>query len=433
MSMVEAIRLALGSMRTNKMRSLLTLLGIIIGIASVITIQTIGAAMKNEATEGLARLGASDLQVSVQDRPDEDAETVSLPGEEGDEEMYYYGSSVSNEEDELTPDMLNDLREQFGDVIDGVGIGENSYLSGNVVNESGESSVQINGVNPDYLRMNSVEVEYGRAITDEDLDNNRKVVVLGPEAVDTLFHGDASAALGSEVSLISSDDDETLFRVVGVYKGDNDQGFFGGGFGMANAYIPYTSFKEIASYSSLLGQVSVRLSPETDREQVKADIQGYFDGIYAANENAMVRVSDFQKQVDEVNSVIGSMSLAVTAIGGISLLVGGIGVMNIMLVTVTERTREIGVRKALGARRRDIRLQFIIEAMIVCLLGGIIGVVLGGGLGMFAASFVGAVVLPPLDGVLISLLFSMAIGMFFGYYPANKAAKLNPIEALRYE
>ncbi|MEJ4099230.1 ABC transporter permease [Corynebacterium mastitidis] len=430
--MVEAIRLALGSMRTNKMRSLLTLLGIIIGIASVITIQTIGAAMKNEAAEGLARLGASDLQVSVQDRPDEDEETASLPGEEGDEEMYFYGSSVSNEEDELTPDMLNDLREQFGDAIDGVGIGENSYLSGNVVNESGESSVQINGVNPDYLRMNAVEVEYGRAITDEDLENNRKVVVLGPEAVDTLFHGDASAALGSEVSLISSDEDETLFRVVGVYKGD-DQGFFGGGFGMANAYVPYTSFKEIASYSSLLSQVSVRLSPEADREQVKADIQGYFDGIYAANENAMVRVSDFQSQVDEVNSVIGSMSLAVTAIGGISLLVGGIGVMNIMLVTVTERTREIGVRKALGARRRDIRLQFIIEAMIVCLLGGIIGVLLGGALGMFASSFVGSVVLPPLDGVLISLLFSMAIGMFFGYYPANKAAKLNPIEALRYE
>ena len=120
-------------------------------------------------------------------------------------------------------------------------------------------------------------------------------------------------------------------------------------------------------------------------------------------------------------------------IGGISLLVGGIGVMNIMLITVTERTREIGVRKALGARRRDIKWQFVIEAMIVCLVGGLIGIILGSALGMLGASLMGTFVFPPLSAVLISIGFSLAIGLFFGYYPAAKAAKLDPIDALRYE
>ncbi|KQB86983.1 ABC transporter permease [Corynebacterium lowii] len=427
MSTLEAIRLALGSMRNNKMRSLLTLLGIIIGIASVITIQTIGAAMKSEATEGLARLGASDLQVAVQDRPDE--EDLANYGASG--EMYFYGSSVSEEEDELTLDMLDRLRDRFGDRIDGVSIGDGTTTSGNVVNDAGQLSVQISGINEDYLRMNSVDVEYGRGITRDDLDNSRKVVVISPEAVTDLFQGDTSAALGSEVSLMV-DDEETLFTVVGVYKGGSQGGLFGG-FNTPSVYIPYPAMKDVSSYPSLLGQVSVRLSTDAEREQTISEVQNFFDGIYASNENSMVVVSDFQNQVDDVNSVINSMSLAVSAIGGISLLVGGIGVMNIMLVTVTERTREIGVRKALGARRRDIRLQFIVEAMIVCLLGGIIGVLLGGALGMFIASFVGSVVFPPISGVLIALFFSMGIGMFFGFYPANKAAKLNPIEALRYE
>ena len=136
---------------------------------------------------------------------------------------------------------------------------------------------------------------------------------------------------------------------------------------------------------------------------------------------------------ESFNAVLDGISSAISAIAGISLLVGGIGVMNIMLVTVTERTREIGIRKALGATRGAIRLQFVVEAMMVCLVGGILGVLLGGGLGMLGAKLLGTFVFPPLSAVLLALGFSLAIGLFFGYYPANKAAKLDPIDALRYE
>jgi len=167
--------------------------------------------------------------------------------------------------------------------------------------------------------------------------------------------------------------------------------------------------------------------------QVKQKIQDFFDQQYKDDVYYKVKVADFKQELAQVNQTLTTISLFVSAIGGISLLVGGIGVMNIMLVTVTERTREIGVRKALGATRNAIRIQFVVEAMIVGLLGGIIGVILGGAIGMIGSAMMGAFVYPPISGVLIALFFSLGIGLFFGYYPANKAAKLNPIDALRYE
>ena len=164
-----------------------------------------------------------------------------------------------------------------------------------------------------------------------------------------------------------------------------------------------------------------------------SNLQRAFDSYYATNPDYKVEVSDFSEDLASLNQIFTTMSLVLAAIGGISLLVGGIGVMNIMLITVTERTREIGIRKALGARRRDIRMQFITEAVVVCLIGGLIGIAIGTAAGMAGAAAIGALVLPPLWAVIMSMLFSLSIGLFFGYYPAGKAAKLDPIEALRYE
>ena len=169
------------------------------------------------------------------------------------------------------------------------------------------------------------------------------------------------------------------------------------------------------------------------KRQFQKDLQDYLDRQYRGNETYEAEVIDLSSSLQELTSVFRIMSSVLSAIGGISLLVGGIGVMNIMLITVTERTREIGVRKALGATHGDIRTQFIVEAMLVCLVGGVIGVILGGAIGMIATAAFDAFVWPPVGAVLLSLLFSLATGVFFGAYPASKAAKMQPIEALRYE
>ncbi|WP_376780248.1 ABC transporter permease [Corynebacterium vitaeruminis] len=177
----------------------------------------------------------------------------------------------------------------------------------------------------------------------------------------------------------------------------------------------------------------MRADAHQDQAQFKQDLQDFLDTMYADDPDYRAKVGDFKKELESFNKIISTMSLAISAIGGISLLVGGIGVMNIMLITVTERTREIGVRKALGATRRDIRVQFVVEAIIVCMIGGLIGIALGAALGMIGSTLLGTFVFPPPGGIVLSLLFSLIIGLFFGYYPAGKAARLNPIEALRYE
>ena len=176
-----------------------------------------------------------------------------------------------------------------------------------------------------------------------------------------------------------------------------------------------------------------RVADGADTDQVAKDVQAWADRAYEDDPDYKGKVADMKRDIDQLNQTLTMMSVVVSAIGGISLLVGGIGVMNIMLITVTERTREIGVRMALGATRRMIRMQFVTEAMIVCLIGGVFGVVVGAGFGMLGALLLNAFVLPPITAVLLSLVFALLIGLFFGYYPANRASRMNPIEALRYE
>ncbi|WCV10628.1 FtsX-like permease family protein [Corynebacterium silvaticum] len=209
-------------------------------------------------------------------------------------------------------------------------------------------------------------------------------------------------------------------------------GLFGGS-AQSNLYVPYTIQSRFNDKPIAWDSVSVRIAQGADEAHVRRILQRVLDAHYADNSEYHAKLQDNKSTVKSFNSTLKNISAVVSAIAGISLLVGGIGVMNIMLVTVTERTREIGVRKALGARRRDIKLQFIVESMIICSIGGALGVFLGGSTGMIGSYLLKEFVLPPIGGILLSLGFSLAIGLFFGYYPANKAAKLNPIEALRYE
>lgn len=433
MRLTEALELALISMKTGKMRSMLTLLGIIIGIMSVITILTLGHALKTQTLGSLDSLGINNLQVQVQNRKDaEDAQTDYL----------YAGSDIKDPDALITASQIAELRDRFADTIDGVGYSAGTGGTGEVetsVDTLAPSTVKASviTVNEDYFRLFGVDIAHGRALSQQDVAEGRHVAVISQQVLDDLFKGDAEKALGSEVRF-SNDSGASSFIVVGVADKPKG-GLLIGNFEEATLYAPYP-LKELfpndsdpATTDDVFEDISLRVVPGADKDAVKAELQGYFDRAYQDNDEYMAKVSDNQKDMDAINQVLGSISLAVAAIGGISLLVGGIGVMNVMLITVTERTREIGVRKALGARRRDIKVQFIIEAMIVCLIGGLIGVALGAVAGMIGSALIGEFVFPPLSAVIISLLFCMGIGLFFGYYPAAKAAKMNPIEALRYE
>ena len=208
------------------------------------------------------------------------------------------------------------------------------------------------------------------------------------------------------------------------------------GTGLAtDAYSPLTAAYELTdSYPDGYLQFTVAAKEDVDYRDFSVRTQDYFNSrYYADNPNIQCMTQSMDSMLDQVNSMMSTLSIAIAVIAGISLLVGGIGVMNIMLVSVTERTREIGIRKALGARDSAIRLQFIVESTIICFIGGIFGILAGAGLGALGGMLLEQPAPPSLSAILIAVSFSMLIGVFFGYYPANKAARLDPIEALRYE
>ena len=422
MNIRESMRLAVSSLNTNKLRSLLTLLGIIIGIMAVIIIMTLGRALENDVMGGLEDAGTTTYPVMVHERPEE--------GEGGDDPFAGFGMAAPTEErDGMSLEELDDLSANFGDRIQGVDID----ISGQGEATTGDDSVSV-GINPALtgsLDMRSLNVQYGRGITQDMLDGRRPVAVVSPELVEALFDGDSAAALGSRFD-VDVDGTTSVFTIVGVLERADKAPAFGPS-AAAEIFIPATASDRVGLDASWTSSFSVRSVADEDAEMFRGDLQSYLDRQYAGNENYEAEVFDISAGLEGLTTIFRTLSTVLSAIGGISLLVGGIGVMNIMLITVTERTREIGVRKALGATQNDIRVQFIVEAMLVCLIGGIIGVILGGAIGMIASSAVLDMTWPPISAVIFALLFSLATGVFFGAYPASKAAKMQPIEALRYE
>lgn len=439
----ENIKEAVTSILSNKMRSLLTMLGIIIGISSVIIITTIGGSIQSTLTATLNSLGGNTVSVYVEAR---------YP--ETDEEWETWVYPEMDEDDYVTQEMIDGLIEAYPDEIKGVAA--ESYLGSGQIKDDADAdnyaNVNIDGITPEYLDYMKLEMYAGRSLTAADNKGQKKVCLIADTMAERYFGG--KDPIGEQISVSTSDGGVYNFVVVGVYK--YNQALFGQvDTSVAEKdrftylMIPLqTCFKLQGTDQTGYQYFNMLLTPLADVEQATQDILNYFDEIYANNEDFHIYAYNMQSDMGMINTVLNVITVAVSGIAAISLIVGGVGVMNIMLVSITERTREIGVRMALGAKRRTIKMQFVIEAIVLCLIGGIIGILIGVGIGALLGQVAGFVIQnmyaeysnyiimqvhPSVTAILLSLFFSMLTGIFFGYYPANKASKMEVIDALRYE
>lgn len=400
-------RLSLKAIAANKMRAALTSLGIVIGVAAVITMLAVGSGTQKSMAERFSRFGTNILYLR---QPWDLDETISSP------------------KDVTMTDVLA-IRK-----LPGVEAAAPYINSGFEVKYGYTStSLDVLATDTDIFKTYDWELESGRFFNEKEVDSYAQVMVLGATAAQTIFND--MDPLDRTVVL-----DDIPFKVVGLMK-KNGQG--GMGFDMdEGALIPYTTgkVKMNAGWNSsdrrALDRVIIRVKDFNTIEDTKLDIMNTVRNTHRIHPLAVddFQLDDFASFVEEAKSASKTMGILLGVIGAVSLLVGGIGVMNIMLVSVTERTREIGIRMAIGATSADIRLQFLAEAVTLSCIGGLIGVVLGVGISLFVGAHSTSIpVQLSLFSIVLSVGFSAATGVFFGFYPAYKASKLTPIDALRYE
>ena len=425
MGLFDNVMLALSSLKANKMRALLTMLGIIIGIGSVIAIVTVGDSLTGSISDAMQGMGVSNITVSLTERDDEEEETDSgMP-------VRMFRMSAPEAEDLMTDEMIAEYREAFGQQVYAVSLSQ-SLGTATITVDGSESSLygSVSGVNEDYKPANEIEMLYGRFVRDDD--GERKLAVVSDYLVEYLF-GSGVDGVGKEL-VLQTGTNTFRFYICGVYAYELSSTEKSSSSAISTPlYIPMQTAKKLAFADQGYQTFTVVGAAEADTATLMQNTENFFASYYTRNPGYTVEANNMEEMVDTVTEMLDTVKLAISAIAAISLLVGGIGVMNIMMVSITERTREIGTRKALGAPGFTIRMQFIVEAVVICLIGGGIGIALGIGLGAVASNMLGYAAKASVAAILAAFGFSMAIGVFFGYYPANKAAKLDPIEALRYE
>lgn len=401
----EGFLMAWASIVANKMRSLLTMLGIIIGVAAVIALVSIGYGVRQQIQDSISSLGSNLLMIypgaprTPGVRPTADSQKTLKIGD--------YNTIVK----------LSDV-----DMASPVSAGS-SYI---LIYTSKNWTTQVMGVNGNFQYINNWTLKSGRFITDSQVQRRERVAVIGNTVATNLFG--TEDPVGKDIRIKNNP-----YKVVGVLE-PKGSGSFGNDQDDV-VYIPYTTGMERLQGVDYLRMIYVKGKDGVDLNRLQSDIENIMRVRHNIKNPAMddFNVRNMATVMQTMEETTGTMTLFLGAVAAISLVVGGIGIMNIMLVSVTERTREIGVRKALGATYRVIVMQYLIEAVVISLIGGLIGIVVGIGASKLIATFTSMKTVISMGPILLSFGFSMAIGLIFGLYPARKAAKLNPIDALHYE
>ena len=403
----EYIKMAVQNIRANKGRSFLTMLGIIIGIASVIAIVSIGEGTKNQMNSEIDGIGGGQIAVSV-------------------------SNDAITESEFITAEDVQAVREI--DTIEGVNVSE-SY-DGETVTGKGNFSIMLTAEGPDAKLLNNSEMKYGNYFGENEIEEGKNVCVISDADAKRLFGTDDVVGMNLDITCYDS---SKSFRIMGVTTQKENGTFVSYTYdGMpVTVNIPYSSMEDLVGATDEFYSLMIQGDKTLDSQIIADQVVHVLEKRHQCAGEEYFQVQSFQDVMQSMNGMLGMVTAFISFVAGISLLVGGIGVMNIMLVSVTERTREIGIRKSLGAKTSSIMLQFLAEAAILTVIGGLIGIILGilaaYGICSVISGSIGMTIIPGISPtvIFVATLFSCAVGVFFGIYPAKKAARLSPIEALR--
>ena len=403
----EYIKMAVQNIRANKGRSFLTMLGIIIGIASVIAIVSIGEGTKNQMNSEIDGIGGGQIAVSV-------------------------SNDAITESEFITAEDVQAVREI--DTIEGVNVSE-SY-DGETVTGKGNFSIMLTAEGPDAKLLNNSEMKYGNYFGENEIEEGKNVCVISDADAKRLFGTDDVVGMNLDITCYDS---SKSFRIMGVTTQKENGTFVSYTYdGMPVAVnIPYSSMEDLVGATDEFYSLTIQGDKTLDSQIIADQVVHVLEKRHQCAGEEYFQVQSFHDVMQSMNEMLGMVTAFISFVAGISLLVGGIGVMNIMLVSVTERTREIGIRKSLGAKTSSIMLQFLAEAAILTVIGGLIGIILGilaaYGICSVISGSIGMTIIPGISPtvIFVATLFSCAVGVFFGIYPAKKAARLSPIEALR--